>query len=75
MLHTIDRTSITLEPDDLLELEQIVTDKDTDLAFEFPKNTIYTQIDKAQRAYSPISGTIGHRANKLGYKHLEREKL
>ncbi len=73
MLHTINRTSITLEQDDLLEIEQIVMDKDKDQAFEFLKNTIHSQVARSQRAYSPVTGTIGHRANKLGYKHLERE--
>ncbi len=73
MLHTINRTSVTLEPDDLLELEQVITDQDKEQAYEFLKNTIYAQVNRSQRAYSPVSGTIGHRANKLGYKHLERE--
>ncbi len=73
MLHVIKRTTITLEQDDLLELEQIVTDKDKNQAFEFLKNTVYYQVDNSQRAYDPVRGTIGHRANKLGYKHLERE--
>ncbi len=73
MLHVIKRTTITLEQEDLLEIEQIITDKDKDQAFEFLKSTVYSQVDHSQRAYDPVRGTIGHRANKLGYKHLEKE--
>jgi hypothetical protein len=73
MLHVVNRTTITLEKDDLLELEQIITDQECQQAFQFLKDTVYPQVVQSQKRYDPVSGTIGHRANRYGYKHLKTE--
>ena len=70
MLHQTGRTTITLEPDNLLELEQVITDEDHDQAFEFLKVIVYSQVVRTQKAYDPQHGTIGHRRNKFGYGHI-----
>ena len=43
------REAVALEPHEIVELEQIVTDKDRDAAYEFLKERIYKKIRSAQR--------------------------
>ena len=42
------REAIALEPQELVELEQIVTDQDRDAAYEFLKECVYKRIRSAQ---------------------------
>lgn len=73
MLHRINRTSVLLEKDDLMEVEQIIADGDKDQAIKFLKETVYVQIARSQKSYDPLMGTIGHRTAKHGYHHLDLE--
>ena len=43
------REAVALEPDELVELEQIITDQDRDGAYEFLKERVYKRIRSAQR--------------------------
>ena len=43
------REAVALEPQELVELEQIVTDEDRDAAYEFLKERVYKRIRSAQR--------------------------
>ena len=43
------REAVALEPQELVELEQIVTDHDRDAAYEFLKERVYKRIRSAQR--------------------------
>jgi len=43
------REAVALEPKELVELEQIVTDQDRDAAYEFLKERVYKRIRSAQR--------------------------
>ena len=43
------REAVALEPQELVELEQIVTDQDRDAAYEFLKERVYKRIRSAQR--------------------------
>ena len=43
------REAVALEPQELVELEQIITDHDRDGAYEFLKERVYKRIRSAQR--------------------------
>ena len=43
------REALALEPQELVELEQIITDQDRDAAYEFLKECVYKRIRSAQR--------------------------
>jgi hypothetical protein len=43
------REAVALEPHELVELEQIITDQDRDAAYLFLKERIYKRIGSAQR--------------------------
>jgi hypothetical protein len=53
------REAVALEPQELVELEQIVTDEDRDGAFLFLKDRIYKRVLSAQhnRLKSHLDGT------------------
>ena len=52
------REAVALEPQELVELEQIVTDEDRDAAYEFLKERVYKRIRTAQhnRLHSHLDG-------------------
>ena len=45
----IKRTAITLEEEEMLELEQIVTDRDDEAALKFVRKAVYNKIARSQR--------------------------
>jgi len=53
------REAVALEPHELVELEQIITDQDRDAAYLFLKERIYKRIGSAQRnrLHSHLDGT------------------
>ena len=53
------REAVALEPHELVELEQIVTDEDRDAAYVFLKERVYKRIRSAQRnrLHSHLDGT------------------
>jgi len=54
------REAVALEPDELVELEQIITDEDRDAAYLFLKECIYKRIHLAQgnRLKSHLDGAV-----------------
>jgi len=56
------RTAISLEPDDILRLATIVTDGDKDEAFKFVQEVIATKVECAQSSthHTAFEGDIGH---------------
>ena len=66
----IRKSVISLEEEDVIELQQIILDENKDQAFAFLKNTVYNQIVKAQKPYDSLSGTIGFRKSRYGYRQV-----
>jgi hypothetical protein len=52
------REAVALEPQELVELEQIITDHDHEAAYDFLKERIYKRIGSAQhnRLHSHLDG-------------------
>lgn len=53
MLH-IKRTSVTLEAEELMELEDIMMSEDAQAAFRFLNESIYKMLLRSQRPYDPL---------------------
>ena len=64
----IKKSVIALEEEDVIELQQIMLDENAEQALAFLRNAVYNQIVKAQKPYDPLSGTIGFRKNRYGYR-------